>query len=66
MMTNNNFTSLAIYKSHFQAETAIKELLQSGFEMKKLSIIGRDYFTDEDVEEHKSSHTCPELSLLGA
>jgi hypothetical protein len=31
------------------AEAAIKELQKSGFDMKKLSIVGRDYHTDEDV-----------------
>ena len=32
-----------------EAETAVKELQKSGFDMKKLSIIGRDYHTDEHV-----------------
>ena len=40
---------MAIYKSHAEAEAAIKELQQSGFDMKKLSIVGRDYHTDEHV-----------------
>ena len=31
------------------AETAARELQQSGFDMKQLSIIGRDYHTDENV-----------------
>jgi hypothetical protein len=30
-------------------EAAVKELQQSGFDMKKLSIVGRDYHTDEHV-----------------
>jgi uncharacterized membrane protein len=47
-MTKNN-TVVAIYKSHAEAETAVKELQQSGFDMKKLSIVGRDYHTDEHV-----------------
>ena len=47
-MDKNNFV-VAIYPSHTSAETAIKELQHSGFEMKKLSIIGRDYHTDEHV-----------------
>ena len=47
-MTNNNAV-VAIYQSHPEAETAVKELQQSGFDMKKLSIIGRDYHTDEHV-----------------
>lgn len=40
---------VAIYPTHTDAEAAIKELQQSGFDMKKLSIIGRDYHTDEHV-----------------
>jgi len=40
---------VAIYPSHVGAEDAIKELQQSGFDMKKLSIVGRDYHTDENV-----------------
>jgi uncharacterized membrane protein len=48
MMTKNNAV-VAIYKSHMEAEAAVKELQQSGFDMKKLSIVGRDYHTDENV-----------------
>ncbi len=47
-MTKNN-SIVAIYPSHTAAEVAIKELQQSGFDMKKLSIVGRDYHTDEHV-----------------
>ena len=47
-MTENNAV-VAIYKSHPEAEAAVKELQQSGFDMKKLSIVGRDYHTDENV-----------------
>jgi len=48
MMTKNNAV-VAIYKSHAEAEAAVKELQRSGFDMKKLSIVGRDYHTDENV-----------------
>jgi hypothetical protein len=48
IMTKND-TVVAIYKSHTEAEAAVKELQQSGFDMKKLSIVGRDYHTDEHV-----------------
>src|SRR5580698_6768905 len=48
MIIKNNAV-VAIYKSHTEAETAVKELQQSGFDMKKLSIVGRDYHTDENV-----------------
>src|ERR1035438_5033621 len=47
-MTKNN-SVVAIFKSHIEAETAVKELQQAGFDMKKLSIVGRDYHTDENV-----------------
>ena len=46
---NHNESVVAIYPSHIAAEAAIKELQQSGFDMKKLSIVGRDYHTDEHV-----------------
>jgi hypothetical protein len=45
MMTNND-SIVAIYPSHTAAEAAVKELQQSGFDMKKLSIVGLDYHTD--------------------
>jgi hypothetical protein len=47
-MSNNN-SIVAIYLSHGAAEAAVKELQQSGFDMKKLSIVGRDSHTDEHV-----------------
>ena len=47
-MTINN-SVVAIYKSHAEAEAAVKELQESGFDMKKLSIVGRDYHMDQHV-----------------
>ena len=40
---------VAIFKSHIEAEAAVRELQQAGFDMRKLSIVGRDYHTDEHV-----------------
>jgi hypothetical protein len=40
---------LGIYNSHTEAEASIKELQRSGFDMKKLSIVGKDYHTEEHV-----------------
>ncbi|HTQ51154.1 MAG TPA: general stress protein [Candidatus Acidoferrales bacterium] len=48
MMIKNNAV-VAIYKSHTEAEAAVRELQQSGFDMKNLSIVGRDHHTDEHV-----------------
>ena len=40
---------VAIFASHNEAENAVRELQKTGFDMKKLSIVGRDYHTDEHV-----------------
>ncbi len=40
---------VAIFKQHSDAEAAIKLLQSEGFDMKKLSIIGREYHADENV-----------------
>jgi hypothetical protein len=39
--------AVAVYASHADAESAIKSLQKSGFDMKKLSIVGKDYHTEE-------------------
>ena len=44
-----NSAVVAIYNSHTEAEASIKELQRSGFDMKKLSIVGKDYHTEEQV-----------------
>jgi len=38
---------VATYQSHSQAEEALKELQKTGFDVKKLSIVGKDYHTEE-------------------
>jgi hypothetical protein len=40
---------VAIYKTHTQAEEALRAFQSSGFDMKKLSIVGKDYQTEEHV-----------------
>jgi uncharacterized membrane protein len=40
---------VAIYGTHSQAEEAVKGLQKAGFDMKKMSIVGKDYHTDEQV-----------------
>ncbi len=44
-----NSAVVGIYNSHTEAEASIKELERSGFDMKKLSIVGKDYHTEEHV-----------------
>jgi hypothetical protein len=40
---------VAIYGSHTGAEQAVKELQRGGIDMHSLSIVGKDYHTDENV-----------------
>jgi hypothetical protein len=40
---------VAIYRTHTEAEEAVKELQRGGVDMHKLSIIGKGYHTDENV-----------------
>jgi hypothetical protein len=47
-MSENN-VMVAIYNTHTEAESAIKELQRSGFDIKKLSIVGKEYHTEEHV-----------------
>ncbi len=47
-MSNTN-SVVAVFTSHDQAEAAIRELQNDGFDMKKLSIVGKDYHTEEHV-----------------
>jgi uncharacterized membrane protein len=47
-MAENNAV-VGVYNSHTEAEASIKELQRSGFDMKKLSIVGKDYHTEEHV-----------------
>ena len=39
----------ALYDTHEQAEQAVKRLQHRGFAMQQLSIVGRDYHTEETV-----------------
>jgi uncharacterized membrane protein len=40
---------VAIYETHAQAEEALKEMEKGGVDMKKLSIVGKDYHSEENV-----------------
>ena len=40
---------VALYDTHQEAEQAVKKLQKSGFDMKQLSIVGKDYHTAETV-----------------
>ncbi len=40
---------VAVYQTHSQAEEALLAFQKSGFDMKKLSIVGKDYQSEEHV-----------------
>jgi hypothetical protein len=42
-------TVIAVFPDHQAAEAAVQKLSASGFEMKKLSVVGKGYHTDEKV-----------------
>jgi hypothetical protein len=46
---DTNEVAVATFDSHVGAEDAVKALNRSGFDMKRISIIGKDYTTDEHV-----------------
>jgi uncharacterized membrane protein len=45
MATQNSV--VAVYRTHVEADQAVKELQSSGVDMHKLSIVGKGYHTDE-------------------
>lgn len=45
----NKEVTVAICDSHEKAEKVVKELQESGFDMKKLSIVGKDYHEEDKV-----------------
>jgi hypothetical protein len=48
-MSEKNCSAVGVFRSHEDAETAVKELQKSGYDMKKLSVVGKDYQTEDSV-----------------
>jgi hypothetical protein len=46
---NDPSSVVAVYDSHTDAEQAVAKLSASSFDIKKISIIGKDYHTEENV-----------------
>jgi uncharacterized membrane protein len=61
-MLNKN-SVVAMFDQHTQAEEAVKQLQQAGFDMKALSIVGKDYHTDEHVVGYYT--TCNRMQYWG-
>ncbi len=45
-------SAVGLLSNHQDAEVAVKELQKSGYNMNKLSVIGKDYHTEENVIGH--------------
>jgi uncharacterized membrane protein len=61
-MSNTN-SVVAVFESHEQAENAIRVLQKDEFDMKKLSIVGKDYHTEEHVVGYYT--TCDRMTYWG-
>ncbi|GBD97575.1 hypothetical protein BMS3Abin06_02474 [bacterium BMS3Abin06] len=48
-MSEKQNSVVSIFNTHTEAEDAVRELQKSGFDMQKLSIVGKDYHTEEHV-----------------
>ena len=48
-MTSTDNNCISIFKTRQEAEQAIKELDHAGFDMEKISIVGKDYEREEKV-----------------
>ena len=49
MNTSKTDIAVAVYDSHIHAEAAVRALQRAGFDMKKISIIGKEFHTEEHV-----------------
>ena len=48
-MLEKNSSAVGLFNNHQDAENAVKELQKYGYDMKKLSVVGKDYHTEENV-----------------
>src|SRR5580704_14332240 len=62
-MISKTNSVVAVFEAHDQAENAIRELQKDGFNMKQLSIVGKDYHTEEHVVGYYS--TCDRMAYWG-
>jgi hypothetical protein len=48
-MPEKNSSAVGVFSNHQDAESAVKELQKCGYDMKKLSVVGKDYHSEENV-----------------
>jgi hypothetical protein len=54
-MSKKQNSVVALFDQHTQAEASVKELQSAGFDMKTLSIVGKEYHMDENVMGYYNS-----------
>lgn len=54
-MDSDKNSVVAIFATHSQAEDAIRDLQTNGIDMKQLSIVGKDFHTEENVVGYYST-----------
>ena len=63
----NHNSAVAIYNTHTDAQSAVNELQNSGVDMKLVSIVGKDYRTDDHVVGYyKTNNRLKYWGKLGA
>jgi hypothetical protein len=64
---NNQNSVAAIYNTHTDVEAAVKDLQTAGIDMKLISVVGRDYRTDDHVVGYyKTDNSLKYWGKLGA
>lgn len=64
---NKTDLAVAVYDTHEQADEAVRELAKAGFDMKSISIVGRDYQSEESVVGYFNAGDCAKFfGKLGA
>jgi hypothetical protein len=59
--------AVAVFKSHHDAEQAVKAFQNAGYDMKKLSIVGQDYYSQEHaVGYYNTGSRMKAWGILGA
>ena len=53
---HNQNSAVAIYNTHTDAQAAVNELQKAGVDMKLVSIVGKDYRTDDHVVGYYKTH----------
>ena len=48
-MSQTHNSAVGIFGTHLDAESAVKELEKAGYDMKKLSVVAKDFQTEENV-----------------